>query len=100
MLGLDYGLEHPRLPWLPTEVDRVAAFDALGIERGRFFPNGSTGARSRASGAPQGRSFCHGGAFTVSKPGSGRGGRGECRPGFPQRIGTRPNVKNGAALEE
>jgi len=33
LLGLDYVLEHPRLPWLPTEADRVAAFEALGIER-------------------------------------------------------------------
>ena len=33
LLGLDYALEHPRLPWLPTEADRVAAFEALGIER-------------------------------------------------------------------
>ena len=55
LLGLDYVLEHPRLPWLPTEADRAAAFEALGIERGllpqrvyrgalgglrRFFPLG------------------------------------------------------------
>ena len=55
LLALDYVLEHPRLPWLPTETDRVAAFEALGIERGilpqrvyrgalgglrRFFPLG------------------------------------------------------------
>ena len=33
LLGLDYVLEHPGLPWLPTEADRVAAFEALGIER-------------------------------------------------------------------
>ncbi len=37
LLGLDYALEHPGLPWLPTEADRVAAFEALGIER-RFLP--------------------------------------------------------------
>ena len=36
LLGLDYVLEHPRLPWLPTEADRVAAFEALGIGRGLF----------------------------------------------------------------
>ncbi|MDE0241436.1 MAG: hypothetical protein OXQ84_14805 [bacterium] len=42
LLALDYLLEHPRLPWLPTEADRVAAFRALGLERGGF-PNGSTG---------------------------------------------------------
>ena len=55
LLALDYMLEHSRLPWLPTEADRVAAFEALGIERGllpqrvyrgalgglrRFFPLG------------------------------------------------------------
>ena len=55
LLALDYVLEHPRLPWLPTEADRVAAFEALGVERGllpqrvyrgalggirRFFPLG------------------------------------------------------------
>ena len=55
LLALDYVLEHPRLPWLPAEADRVAAFEALGIERGilpqrvyrgalgglrRFFPLG------------------------------------------------------------
>ena len=37
LLALDYVLEHPRLPWLPTEADRVAAFEALGIER-RLLP--------------------------------------------------------------
>ena len=37
LLALDYVLEHPRLPWLPTEADRVAAFGALGIER-RILP--------------------------------------------------------------
>ena len=36
LLALDYVLEHPRLPWLATEADRVAAFEALGIERGVF----------------------------------------------------------------
>ena len=34
LLALDYVLEHPRLPWLPTEAEKVAAFEALGIERG------------------------------------------------------------------
>ncbi len=37
LLALDYVLEHPRLPWLPTEAGRVAAFEALGIER-RILP--------------------------------------------------------------
>ena len=55
LLALDYVLEHPRLPWLPTEAEKVAGFGALGIERGllpqrvyrgaldglrRFFPLG------------------------------------------------------------
>ena len=33
LLSLDYVLEHPHLPWLPTEPEKVAAFEALGIER-------------------------------------------------------------------
>ena len=33
LLALDYVLEHPHLPWLPTEPEKVAAFEALGIER-------------------------------------------------------------------
>ena len=33
LLALDYVSEHPRLPWLPTEAEKVAAFEALGIER-------------------------------------------------------------------
>ena len=33
LLALDYVLERPRLPWLPTEAEKVAAFEALGIER-------------------------------------------------------------------
>ena len=33
LLALDYVLEHPALPWLPTEAEKVAAFEALGIER-------------------------------------------------------------------
>ncbi len=34
LLALDYVLEHPGVPWLPTEAEKVAAFEALGIERG------------------------------------------------------------------
>ena len=37
LLALDYVLEHAYLPWLPTEADRVAGFEALGIER-RLLP--------------------------------------------------------------
>ena len=33
LLSLDYVLDHSRLPWLPTELEKVAAFEALGIER-------------------------------------------------------------------
>ena len=33
LLALDYVLEHPRMAWLPTEAEKVAAFEALGIER-------------------------------------------------------------------
>jgi len=34
LLSLEHVIEHPDLPWLPTEVEKVAAFDALGIDRG------------------------------------------------------------------
>ena len=34
LLSLDYVIEHPGLPWLATEAEKVAAFEALGIERG------------------------------------------------------------------
>ena len=33
LLPLDYVLEHPGLPWLPTESAKVRAFEALGSER-------------------------------------------------------------------
>ncbi len=46
LLSLDYVLEHPHVPWLPTEAEKVAAFEALGIER-RVLPQrtyrGATG---------------------------------------------------------
>ena len=32
LLSLDYVLDHPQLPWLPTENEKVACFDALGID--------------------------------------------------------------------
>ena len=38
LLSLDYVLERPDLPWLPTEREKVAAFDGLGIER-RLLPS-------------------------------------------------------------
>ena len=33
LLSLDYVIEHLGLPWLATEAEKVAAFEALGIER-------------------------------------------------------------------
>ena len=33
LLALDYVLEHPGLAWLPTESEKVRAFEVLGIER-------------------------------------------------------------------
>lgn len=38
LLSLDYVIEHVGLPWLPTEDEKVAAFEALGIER-RLLPS-------------------------------------------------------------
>ena len=34
LLSLDYVLEHPGLPWLPTESEKVGAFKALGAAQG------------------------------------------------------------------
>ena len=33
LLSLDYVLEHPELPWLPTEQEKVGCFELLGIDR-------------------------------------------------------------------
>ena len=33
LLSLDYVLEHPELPWLPTEPEKVSFFELLGIDR-------------------------------------------------------------------
>lgn len=33
LLSLEHVIEHPALPWLPTEAEKVAVFDALGIDR-------------------------------------------------------------------
>ena len=38
LLSLDYVLEHTGLSWLPTEPEKVGAFEALGIER-RLLPS-------------------------------------------------------------
>ena len=37
LLAFDYVLDHPQLPWLPTEPEKMAAFEALGVER-RLLP--------------------------------------------------------------
>ena len=36
LLSLDYVMEHPELPWLPTEPEKVGCFESLGIERSRI----------------------------------------------------------------
>ena len=36
LLSLDYVLEHPELPWLPTEPEKVGFFESLGIDRSRI----------------------------------------------------------------
>ena len=36
LLSLDYVLEHPQLPWLPTEQEKVQFFELLGIDRSRI----------------------------------------------------------------
>ena len=37
LLAFDYVLDHPDLPWLPTEPEKMAAFEALSVER-RLLP--------------------------------------------------------------
>ena len=36
LLSLDYVLENPELPWLPTEQEKVAFYEVLGIDRRRL----------------------------------------------------------------
>ncbi len=49
LLSFDYVIEHPGLPWLPTESEKVAAFEALGIDRSllpvRVYRGAAGGAR-------------------------------------------------------
>ena len=47
LLSLDYVIEHTGLPWLPTEHEKVAAFEALGIERGLLPVQGLPGSRRK-----------------------------------------------------
>ena len=37
LLAFDYVLDHPQLPWLPTEPEKMAAFEVLSVER-RLLP--------------------------------------------------------------
>ena len=37
LLAFDYVLDHPQVPWLPTEPEKMAAFEALSVER-RLLP--------------------------------------------------------------
>ena len=50
LLSLDYVIDHPELPWLPTEDEKLARFEALGISRS-LLPHrlyrGTTGAAQR-----------------------------------------------------
>ena len=49
LLSFDYVIEHPDLPWLPTESEKVAAFEALGVDRSllpvRVYRGAAGGAR-------------------------------------------------------
>ena len=49
LLSFDYVIEHPNLPWLPTESEKVGAFEALGIDRSllpvRVYRGAAGGAR-------------------------------------------------------
>ncbi len=50
LLSLDYVLEHPELSWLPTEQEKVAFFESLGIDRRRLprrLYHGATGNQLR-----------------------------------------------------
>ncbi len=50
LLSLDYVIDHPGLPWLATEAEKVAAFEALNIDRGLLPVRvylGATGATRR-----------------------------------------------------
>ncbi len=33
LLSLDYVLDHPELPWLATEAEKLACFDTLNVPR-------------------------------------------------------------------
>ena len=53
LLALDYVLDHPHLPWLPTENEKVSCFDQLGIDRSllpRRIWNGASGRTIRLFG--------------------------------------------------
>ena len=50
LFSLDYVLEHTGLSWLPTELEKVGAFEALGIER-RLLGRGTSRPLGSAAGA-------------------------------------------------
>ncbi|MDE2716443.1 MAG: hypothetical protein OXI33_05435, partial [Chloroflexota bacterium] len=49
LLSFDYVIEYPDLPWLPTEPEKVSAFEAVGIDRAllpvRVYRGAAGGAR-------------------------------------------------------
>ena len=49
LLSFDYVIDHPGLPWLPTESEKVLAFEALGVHRSllpvRVYRGAAGGAR-------------------------------------------------------
>ena len=54
LLAFDYVLDHPQLPWLPTEPEKMAAFEALSVERAVFVyvdPGHKTATALRSWGA-------------------------------------------------
>ena len=47
LLSLDYVLEHPELPWLPSEQEKVGFFESLGIDRSLILYRVYQGARGK-----------------------------------------------------
>ena len=87
VLSFDYVIEHPDLPWLPTESEKVAAFEALDMGRSlmpvRVYRGAAGGARRYfplrdASGAGLCAAPCSSTPIpaTTPRPRSVRGGTG------------------------
>ncbi len=99
LLSLDYVLKHSDLPWLPTEPEKVGAFQALGIER-RLLPSqlyrGAAGSTRRyfplklpvARGAPCSSTSIP--ATTPRRP-STLGARCTATSGWPSPSATAPS---------